>query len=164
MAKTLAPIAKWTIQHEQIVAMYIGGMLVGDIAKATGMTQARISQVIDDPQARRIINEAMLKVRSGMMENLDSGLAVLADKAMIQMAKTINFDDFVLGSDEKKHQDRLCLDLIKLVKGDRIQTEDVPPLNEELSKRLIEALEDSNAADELIQEGQFEIVETAEDE
>lgn len=160
MSKSLAPIAKWTIQHEQIVAMYIGGMLVGDIAKAKRMTQARISQILDDTQARRIINEAMLKVRAGMMENLDSGLAVLADKAMQQMALTINFDEFVLGSDAKKHQDRLCFDLIKLVKGDAIQAEAVKPLDEDMSRRLIEALEDSKAASELIREADFEVVES----
>ena len=160
MANSLAPIAKWTIQHEQIVAMYIGGMLVGDIAKAKRMTQARISQILDDTQARRIINEAMLKVRAGMMENLDSGLAVLADKAMQQMAKTINYDEFELGGDGKKHQDRLCFDLIKLVKGDAIQTESVKPLDREMSERLLEALEDSKAASELIREADFEVVES----
>ncbi len=159
MANTLAPIAKWTIQHEQIVALYIGNMGVGDIARAKKMTQARISQILDDPQARRIINEAMMKVRSQMMENLDDGLAALADTAMRRMAETINFEEFVLGSDAKKHQDRLCLDLIKLVKGDQIQAENIKPLDEDMSRRLIEALEDSKAANELIQEGQFEVVE-----
>lgn len=159
MANTLAPIKRWTIQHEQIVAMRIGGMEVVDIAKVKKFTQARISQVLDDPQARRIINEAMMKVRSQMMENLDDGLAALADTAMKRMADTINFPDFVLGSDAKKHQDRLCLDLIKLVKGDSIQAESAKPLDENLSRRLIEAIEQSNAAEELIQEAQFEVIE-----
>ena len=155
----LAPIAKWTVQHERIVAMHIGGMPVGSIAKATKMTQPRISQIIDDPQARRIINEAMKQVRSQMMENLDDGLAALAITAMKRIAETINFPDFVLGSDAKKHQDRLSLDLAKLVYSNNSSTvEAVPPLNEDLSRRLIEALEDSKAADELIQDGKFEVV------
>lgn len=164
---SLAPIAKWTIMHEQIVAMHIGGggrISHEAIAKQFDLTPVRVSQILSDVQARRIINEAMQKVRSQMMTNLTDGLAVLADTALKQMAVTINFPDFVIGSDAKKHQDRLCLDLIKLVKGDVAQTEAVPPLNEEWSRRLIEALEDSNAADELIQEGQFEVVETKEDE
>jgi len=139
--------------------MHIGGVSVEQIAKIKKKTQPRISQIIADPQARRIINEAMLKVRSQMMENLDSGLAVLVEKGMKQLAKTINFDDFEPGSDGKKHQDRIIIDLIKLVKGDAVQTETVIPLDADMARKLTEALEDSKAANELIQEAQFEVIE-----
>jgi len=161
---TLAPIVRWTVQHEQVVAMHIGGMSPEEISanikiKGKNPSVVRISQIISDPQARRIINEAMLKVRSQMMENLEDGVAVLAITALKRIAETINFPDFILGSDEKKHQDRLSLDLIKLVRGDQAQVTEAPPLNEDLSRRLIEALEDSHAADELIRDVPFEVVE-----
>ena len=161
---TLAPIVHWTVKHEQVVAMHIGGMSNEEIAanikiKGKNPSLVRVSQILSDPQARQTIGKAIMQIRGQMMENLDDGLIVLAQTAMKRMAETINFPDFLLGSDEKRHQDRLSLDLVKLVYGNnQNQAEDAPPLNEALSKRLIEALEQSNAADELIKEAQFEVV------
>jgi len=162
---TLAPIVRWTVKHEQIVAMHIGGMDNEEIAsniviKSKNPSVVRVSQILSDPKARRIINEAMMKVRAQMMESLDDGVAALSITAMKRIAETINFPDFVLGSDAKKHQDRLSLDLVKLVYGNRDSgLEDAPPLDAAMSKRIVEALEASAAVDELIQEGQFEVVE-----
>jgi len=159
---TLAPIAKWTVEHERIVAMHIGGLTNEEIKLSTKkkVSLVRISQILSDPKAREIINLASLKIRSNMMESLDDGIAVLAITAMKRIAETINFSDFVLGSPAKQHQDRLGFDLIKLVKGDGGGgPENAPPLDAGLSKRLIEALEDANKADELIEEANFELVD-----
>ncbi len=162
---TLAPIARWTIKHEQVVAMHIGGMDNGQIAanitiKGKNPSVVRVSQILSDPQALRIINEAMMQVRSEMMENLDDGLAALAVTAMARIRETIDFPDFILGSDEKRHQDRLSLDLVKLVYSNNSnEIGDAPPLDAALSKRIAEAIEASNAVEELIREGQFKAVE-----
>lgn len=155
---SLAPIAKWSVEHEEIVALHIGRWSNEDIAKKMGKTPVRISQILSDPKARELINAAGLRIRTLMMENLEEGLAVLAVKGMARIAETLNIE-FVPGTDAKKHQDRLALDLIKLVKGDENQVGDAPPLDADMSKRLIEALEDATAADRLIEEAQFEIVE-----
>jgi hypothetical protein len=159
-SSSLTPIAKWTVEHEQIVALHIGRWSNEKIAKHFDKSSARISQILSDPQALGIIKEVSLRIRARMIEALEEGLADLAIKGMHQIAKTINFDDFVLGSDAKKHQDRLSLDLIKLVQGENSSTENVPPLDTALSKKLIAAIEESNnadrlAANELIREAQF---------
>jgi len=161
---TLAPIVRWTVKHEQIVSMHIGGMSNEEIAaaikiKGKNPSVVRVSQILGDPQALRTIHEAILLVRSQMTEDLDGGLAVLAMTAMKRIAETINFE-FFPGTDEKKHQDRLSLDLVKMVySNNQDTTEEAPPLNEALSERIVEALEASKAADELILEAQFEVVE-----
>ena len=159
---SLAPIKRWTVEHERIVAMHIGGMDNKEIARISSKTkkisEVRVSQIISDPQARKTIYEAIMKVRSQMMENLDGGLAVLADLGLKRMKETLDWE-FVPGSNGKHHQDRLALDIAKLVVGDRTQVESAPPLDTALSERLIEAIEASNAAEELIREAQYEVVE-----
>ena len=165
---SLAPIKRWTVEHERIVAMHIGGMDNKEIARISSKTkkisEVRVSQIISDPQARKTIYEAIMKVRSQMMENLDGGLAVLADLGLKRIKETMDWE-FVPGSNGKHHQDRLALDIIKLLKGDGIQGEEAPPLNEELFNRLTEALEDSNAAEGLIREATYvEVTEVVEDE
>lgn len=157
---TLAPIARWTVEHERIVALHIGNWSNEKIARHIKKSSVRVSQVLSDPQALRIINEAILGIRDRAMENLRTGIAELAITGLKRMKETIDFPDFVLGSDAKKHQDRLALDLAKLVySGREDAVEEVPVLDAALSERLIKALEDSNAVDELIEEAQFEVVE-----
>jgi Mor family transcriptional regulator len=159
MARNGKVIVKWTVEHEKIVAMHICQWSNEDIAEHFNLSKVQIYKVISDPQARKIINEAAMKIRSRMLDSLDEGMASLAVTAMKRISETLNFSDFVLGSDAKKHQDRLALDVIKVVQGSISRSEEeAKPLNEKLSKRLIEALEDSNAANELIKEGEFEVV------
>ena len=161
---TLAPIVRWTIKHEQIVAMHIGGMDNEQIAASIVMKSkhpsvVRVSQILSDPMARRIIGEAVKKVRAQMMESLEDGVAALAVTAMKRIAETINFPDFILGTEEKKHQDRLSLDLVKMVYANNKETiEPGSQLTEEQFKQLTEALEDSKEADELIREAEYEEV------
>lgn len=164
MAKnTLAPIAKWTIEHEQIVAMHISQYSNEEIARKTKKTAVRISQILNDPQALQILKEFGLKIRAKMMETTVDGIAALAVMGLKRMKETIEFEDFGLGTDAKKHQDRLSFDLAKLVYTSQDnKTEEAPPLDAASFERLTEAIEASNAADKLIREAQF--VEVEEDD
>jgi len=157
---TLTPIAKWTVEHEQIVSLHIGRWSNERIAEHFDLTPVRISQILSDPQARQIVKEAILAIRAKMRETLEDGLAELAVKGMKRIAETINFEFSPL-DEGKKHQDRLSFDLAKLVYTNREGAiEDAPPLDAASFKRLTEAIEDSNAANKLIQEAEFvEVVE-----
>ncbi len=171
--KGVAPIKRWSVAHEQIVHLHIGRWTNEALAKHFGLSIVRISQILADPKARAIVDDMVGRLRAKMEENFEDGLLVLATSGMRRIADTINYTEFVLGSPAKMHQDRLSLDLIKLVKGDSGKLEEnAPPLNEALSTRLIEALEESNKVviertngngKQEIQEGDFELVETSED-
>ena len=169
MAKELEPIKRWSPKHELVVALSIGTMPVKGIAEQTGYSSIRIIQILNDPQAHRIRQAANDRIRAKMMEDIDGGLAVLSGEAVKRIAQTIEYDEFVLGSDAKKHQDNLSLGLLKgtgLLNGDNYRgSEDSskPPLNERLSVQLIEALEDSNEAERLRQ-GKKEVIKEAKHE
>ena len=167
MAKGFAPIKRWSPKHELVVSLSIGTMSIDAISKETGYSSVRVAQILDDPQAHRIKQEVIARIKARMMENIDDGLAVLSEEAVKRLAQTINYDEFVLGSDAKKHQDNLSLGLLKgvgFLNGDNYRgSEDSSksPLNERLSKQLIDALEDSTRAENLRQ-GKKEVIKEAE--
>ena len=157
--KSLAPIVRWSTEHETIVALHIGQKSNEEIAKYLKRTPVHISHVLSDPKAREIIHTAALKIRSLMMDSLVDGLAELASSGLKRIKETIDFPDFDPGSDAKKHQDRLAFDLAKLVYTNNTEAiEQELPLDAAMAKRIAEAIEASTAADELIKEGQFEVV------
>ncbi|MEE8114711.1 MAG: hypothetical protein V3T23_10190 [Nitrososphaerales archaeon] len=152
MSKALAPIKRWTVQHERVIHLHIVQKSASEIAEDTGLTITRVSQIIVDPKGQEIIAGFIAKMREATLINLDDGLITLAVKGMERIAETMNAE-FPLGGDAKKHQDRLGLDLIKLIKGDVTnQTEVERPLDAGMSKRLIVALEASVEVDRIIQE------------
>ncbi len=165
-SNTLAPIVKWTVEHDQIVAMHVSQFSNEEIARKFDKTPVRISQILNDPQALRLLKEVSDRIRAKMLESVDDGVAALAVLGLKRMKETLDFDDFVLGSDAKKHQDRLSFDLAKLIYTNKDgQVEDAPPLDAASFDRLTKAIEASNeadAADKLIKEAQF--VEVIEDE
>lgn len=173
MSSQVAAIQRWTPRHELVVQLSIRGLSADEVAKKTKYTPIRISQILSDPQARRIVNDVIIRIRNKMEEDVENHLALLVEHAVKRLATTIKFEDFVLGSDAKKHQDNLCLAFLKGVgiltgasqNGDGEVQE--PPLNKALSTRLIEALEESNKADEIrrkekdaVQDVDFEVVES----
>jgi hypothetical protein len=152
MSKVLAPIKRWTVQHERVIHLHIVQKSNSEIAEETGLTKTRVSQIIVDPKGQEIVAGFIGKMREMTLINLDDGLITLAQTGMEKIAETINAE-FLLGSESKKHQDRLAMDLIKLVKGESAnQVEQERPLDAGMSKRLIEALESSLEVDRIIQE------------
>ena len=165
MSKALDPIQRWSPRHEMVVQLSIGPMTMEEISKATGYSKVRVTQILADPQARRIQDAVIERMRARMMEDIEGKLFVLSSEAVERLFETISYKEFVLGSDAKKHQDNLSMTLLKGtgflsgVSSNGSGIEQEPALTERLSERLVTALEESNKAEELRKKGE-EIVAT----
>ena len=175
MAKSVTPIKRWTTKHELVVQLHIGTMGNLDIAELTKYTPLRVSQIINDPQGQRIVNAVLQRMREKMMGEIEDGILTLTEHAVQRLAETLKYEDFVVGSDAKKHQDTIALGFLKGTKylgnGGNVNGHGEgrldAPLDSKLSSRLILALEESNKAEVIRQEvkesavdADFEIVET----
>ena len=174
MNKTTPPIKRWTPKHELVVQLSIGTMSQEDIREHTGFTLSRISQILSDPQAKKIVDEFLQHMRAKAFENIEGGLIELTEHAVKRIAQTLTYEDFVLGTDAKKHQDNLSLGLLKglgflgVGASSREGSEDLrTPLNETNSIRLIEAVEAANKAEDtwrgkkeiVVEDADFKLVE-----
>jgi len=138
-----------------------------EVAAQVGYTVQRVRQINSDPQALCIREVAVLRMREKMMDDIEESLLELTDAAVKRIAETLQYEDFIIGSDGKKHQDNLSLGFLKagILSGRSDSGKDgsqSPPLNEKLSTRLIEALEESNKADKLYNESKEIVVRDAE--
>ena len=174
MAKTVPPIKRWSPKHELVVQLSIGTMSQEAIAEHTGFTLSRIRQIVADPQARKIVDEFLQHMRAKAFESIEGGLIELTEHAVKRIAQTLTYEDFVLGTDAKKHQDNLSLGLLKgagflgVAASNREESGDLrTPLNEALSTRLIEAVEAAQKAEDtwrgkkeiVVKDADFKLVE-----
>ena len=165
-------IKNWKVQHDTVVSLHISGYSNKKIAVATGLTEVRVSQVINDPLAKDIIRGVQKSLRMKMEEDIGDKLIVLAEEGAARIGETIEAE-FLLGSDQKKHQDNVSIQVLKgtgfLSREFALgETASRPPLDEMLAERLVTALEKSNEAargGEIISEAievPFEVVESDE--
>lgn len=150
MSTALAPIKKWTTRHEMVVHLHIAQYSNTDIAEKMKITPVRVSQILSDPQAKQIVRAVQKNLRKQMEDSIEDRLLVLADEGVARIEETITHRDFVLGTDAKKHQDRLSFDVVKGLgflpgdkEGERVAEKKLPAA---LAERLVTALEASNAA------------------
>ena len=109
----LAPIAKWEPWMDLVVGLKLMQWSNGDIAKRVKKTSSRVSQILNDPIAKAAIRETAERIRAKMQEDVDDVLLDLCVPASERIRETIEAEDFLPGSDAKKHQDRLSMDLLK---------------------------------------------------
>ena len=154
--KALEPIKNWKTKYEQIVALsMIPGWTNVRIAERFGMTPVRVSQILNDPHAKAIVRATNLKLREKIAEDIHGKLLELSKTSVDRISETLEHTDFVLGSDAKKHQDNLGLQLLKgvgFLPGARdAEDENKGPtgLPVALAERLTAALERSNEAERL---------------
>ncbi len=177
-------IKNWSLKHEAVVQMRLAGWPVPDIAKECRYSKVRVSQILGDPKAKLVVAETIERLRRKSEEQLEGKIIALSGDALDRLGETIRHEDFLLGSDAKKHQDNLSLGFLRgagvlngMENGARDTVEKKAPIDASLSKRLVEALEESNKADKLrilkvredakekeeideqIKEADFEIVE-----
>lgn len=148
-----ATIKKWRPKYEQIVRLSASGVPNTVLAKQFNLTTVRISQIIRDPHAQYIMREIARNIRDKHKESIEDRLVDLSVEAIERLETTIYHDGFQLGSDAKKHQDNLSIQVLKgtgILSGEKDQGRDTrPPLSESLATRLVSALENSNEADRL---------------
>lgn len=162
--KGLAPIVKWTPLHENVVHLHCCTWPNEKIADKLEITPQRVSQILSDPKAQAIIKAVIMRQRDMMMGEVGDGLLALAHKGIKRIAETID-EDTEVGTRAKVHQDRMSLELVKLVSTNKEEEKKERSLSESLAKRLVAALEKTNEVDEYhgrVVEGEVEIEEEEE--
>jgi hypothetical protein len=177
--KSLVPIKEWTIKHDLVVNLHIGMHSNEEIAQLTDLSAVRVSQILRDPQAKILIKEAQKKFRERLGERIEDGLISLAEKALENLRETIELDGLPHGSDFKKHQDKMSLEVLKgrgfLSKESDQGASTSDPLPAKLAERLAVAFEKTAEAegylaranaetedeeDQSVEEADYELVES----
>lgn len=153
MSNGLEPIKNWSMKHEMIVHLHIGQWSNKAIAEHVGMSEVRVSQVLNDQHAKAIIRATRLRLRKQMEENIEDRLVRAAEKSIERVEETLDAG-FELGSDAKKHQDNISMGILKGVgffpgARDDDGRDQRPSLSGSLAERLITALDKSNEAAQL---------------
>lgn len=157
---------KWTSRHVLICHLKGTGLWSNKaIAEYMGIHEMTVSQVLNTDQGKAELEAIQRNLRAGMAESINGRLLTLMDKGVHRLAETIEAE-FVPGSDPKKHQDNVALQLLKGkghlsgVADDGDGNNAAPTaLDRPLAQRLIAALEKSNEAERIYNASQGEIIE-----
>lgn len=157
-------IRKWRPKYEMIVQLSITGMSNKALAEKFNLHEVRISQILNSPQAKLIQARTVALVKEIMLESVQDDLASLAVESVRRIGQTLRYEDFVLGTDAKKHQDNLALGVLKgtgFLNGESNEDDKKKPapLTESLMARLTAALEKSNEAAEIQNQAKSEPIE-----
>lgn len=153
MASYIEPIVNWKIQHDQVVMMHLAGYDRNTIAAECGYTPVRVSQILADPQAERIIARAQKAFRAKLIDSIGDRMLELADLSSLRLKETIN-EEFETGTRAKHHQDKMSLEVLK---GTGFLSRDVDSNREQSARfspqlvdRLVTALDKSNEVAEIL--------------
>jgi hypothetical protein len=148
-----APIVNWLPKHDMVVALHVGMQSTAEIAQLVGYTSTRINQILNDPTGKAKIREAQESLRERLSAQIEDGLVAICVKALQNVRETIELEGLAYGSDFKKHQDRLSVEVLKgrgFLDKER-PTRDAPAIDPILVKRLADAMEKSNQAADFLQ-------------
>jgi hypothetical protein len=163
----LAPIKTWKAQHDAVIAMHLSGKKNIAIADELDLTPVRVSQIINDPQGQRIIEDAKKVFKLRLQEELGDRMLVLAELGSKRLLETMD-EEFVPGSDAKKHQDNKAVDILRgtgfLDQQFADKTKDVGVVSNEVAKQLTDAIYKAAQAEKYkadIPTTDFELIEEA---
>lgn len=159
--KPLVPIKNWKPWMTKVVILHMARMPHCEIAKqftytrkdgtVRELTVVRISQIINDPQGQQMIRGMNAQVKESMLSDIGDGMVVLAHKSMERLKETLEYT-VPAGTDAKKHQDHVALQLTKnITLGASGETENqkAPSYSEEVVNRFAAALEKVAATREI---------------
>lgn len=163
---TLAPIQNWKPRHDIVVALHCSGDTNIEIAEKTGYTEVRVSQILNDPQARERIRRFQKRIEQKMHEDIGGSVLKLAQKSLRNISKTVDADIPVSAVSAKKHQDKVGLELLGIVgytKNSEGKRGDArPALDRDIQERLVSAVEKSEEAKRLREvTDEVEVVESS---
>jgi hypothetical protein len=160
--KSGAPIKRWKPVHDLIVSLHVSMRSNKEIAEMLGCTPTTVTRVLTDPAAKEKIRIAQESLREKLSQRIEEGLVALCIKALDNIRQTIELEGLAYGSDFKKHQDKVSLEVLK---GRGFLNKEPPAyrqgisLDSALATRLIEAIKESEKAAGHVIEGSYELVE-----
>jgi len=168
---SIIPIKNWKPRHENIVMLHIGGWSNEAIAEYVKITPQRVYQVLQTHQAKALIATHLERVREQFGTEISDKLLNLAKLSVDRIEETLD-QAFIPGTDAKKHQDRVSLDLLKgkgfLNGADPDEVDRTQKVPASLLDRFTSALEKANEArmlhsgdndPEAVEEVSYEIIE-----
>lgn len=162
--KPMAPIVKWTPRNDFIVHLHITMHSDEEIAERVGVTPQRVNQILNDPTAKGHIRDAQERLRAKLSQEVADGLAAICVKALDNIRTTIELEGLAHGSDFKKHQDKMSLEVLKgqgFLSKEK-ERDEATELPADLVKRLSHALEKSVEATEYLQSKEIVVEEESE--
>ena len=165
---TLQTLDRWTLEHETAVFLSLHGRTIVFISEELGRSKEFVSHAINSPQGRELKEEFIKKIRERSIALVSDKVVDLTNRALEQLEKTLDCDDFLITSSHKRHQDRMAINLLRISVGmlEERAKPDAAPLDNVMSRKLIEALEKSNKVFEngrgdggIIQDAEFEVEE-----
>lgn len=161
--KSLEPIKNWTPTHDAVVMLHVALKSNKEIAVMVDLSVQRVGQILNDPIGKRLVAEHQQELRKKLSEDVTDGLASLCVRAVEILRETLEIDGLTHGSDFKKHQDNLAMQLLKgkgHLGGEKVGgDQEGSPLSAKLAERLVVALERSNEAERLAQESKEIVIE-----
>ncbi len=162
---SLEPIKDWNTKHDTVVALHCSMHSNQEIAEMVGYTPARVSQILNDPQGRRLVEAHRMRMRERLMEDVESGLAEICVDALENIRRTVELEGLSIGSDFMKHQDKVSLEVLKgsgfLTKDKEMDRGGQTEIPKMLAERIATALEKTAKVAEEIekQEKEREIIQ-----
>ena len=165
---SLQTIDKWTLEHETAVFLALSGRTLVAISEEIGRSKDFVANAVNSPQGRELKEEFIKKIRERSIVLVSDKVVALTNVALDKLAETLECDDFLLTSSHKRHQDRMAISLLRISVGmlEERAKPDAAPLDNAMSRKLIEALERSNKVFEngrgdggIIQDAEFEVEE-----
>ena len=109
----VAPIKKWKPKHDLVVQLHIACYSNDEIATMTKFSSVRVGQILGDPKAKNMIRAAQERLREKLSKEIDEGLVAICAKAVQNIRETIEIDGLTAGTDFKRHQDKISLEVLK---------------------------------------------------
>jgi len=164
-------LKNWKPRHENVVMLHLGGWNNIAIANYTRMTPERIYQILQTPQAQALIASQMDRIRERFGSDVSDKLLKLTEISVNRVSETLE-QDFIPGTDAKKHQDKVALEIMKgkgfLNGADPSAVNHEQKVSVSLLEKFTNALERANEAkslhtgdndSEAIEEASFEVIE-----
>ncbi len=146
-------IKKWTPKHQEVVDFHIMGKGRNEISRLTGYTEQHVGNIINSSHGKQLIQEHLDRMKELMEHDIEHRMVKLAEQSVERLGETLDIQ-FVPGTDAKKHQDNVALQLTKGYRGGRGDSEvgDERVLTHGLAKELVSALKKANDAEERLKD------------
>ena len=154
--RAMLPIVQWKPIHDKMIVLHLADYSIDSIAKTLNRSRNTVANVLHDPRAQKVIEVARKRTYGNIMESVGDKMAVLAPKALSNIAETIETPvrdsegAVAIGTKAKVHQDNVSFDLLgRLGFGRTPQKEEVGVLrlSPETEKKLVEGVERARKAE-----------------
>jgi hypothetical protein len=146
-------LTQWTTLHDQAVTLHLVGWKPDQIAETLDQSVGWVVEVVKSDRAMALSKQLQKRVRTRLLESLEDQMVGLGELAVMNLKETMQ-SHVEVGTPEKRHQDKMSLEILKLLKSsdalNELMNRASGGFSKELEKRLATALELSNQIDQMM--------------